>query len=447
MQFKADGESLVGFKGVSVSARRILWSRFLTHSGDQAWDFALPLALVGIVPGGIGTVALFYLIVRTGHLFLVSKVCGLLDRWNRLVAIRVGIGAQTLGVVAALIAINGLASNRTDAHLFDLSATSAFFILALMAGILSSLGATLMEVAVSQDWIPTVVPLNELAHVNSHLKQIDLFTELSAPIVAGLLLAVPSMGGQLFGVCAIAAWNLVSFFPEYRLLRSVHQSETRLDKGAVAQVKERSILARLAAGWREFSKQPAALSMAAYSLLWLTILSPHGVLLTAWLKSEWKLPEVAVGIFRGLGAVFGLLATVLFPLVLKRFSLVSASRIFILWQAACLIGVGIAFAEGREAVWIFVALILLSRIGLYGFSLGETEIRQISIADGSRGRINGFAQALTSLATIGVYAGGTYYADAGGFAVLVYLSIGFVVFAAILFTAWSLSPAAASARL
>ena len=229
----------MGFKGVSASARRILWSRFLTHSGDQAWDFALPLALVGIITGGIGSVALFYLIVRTGHLLLVSKVCGLLDRWNRLFAVRVGIGAQTLGVVAALIAINGLLANQTDTQLFGWGATSAFFVLALMAGI-----------------------------------------------------------------------------------------------------------------------------------------------------------------------------------------------------------VGITFAEGRDAVWIFIAFILLSRIGLYGFSLGETEIRQLSIADGSRGRINGFAQALTSLATIGVYAGGTYFADRGRFEVLIFLSIGFVVFAAALFTAWSISRAA-----
>jgi iron-regulated transporter 1 len=436
----------VGFKGVSASARRILWSRFLTHSGDQAWDFALPLALVGIVPGGIGTVALFYLIIRSVHLILVSKVCGLLDRWNRLITVRVGIGAQTFGVVAALVAMTGLRSNQGDAHLLDWSATSAFFTLALLAGIFSSLGATLMEVAVAQDWIPTVVPPNELAHVNSHLKQIDLMTELSAPIVAGLLLAIPTMGGQLLGVYAIAAWNLVSFLPEYRLLRSVHQNETKLDKIAGTPAEKRSIHASLVAGWREFSKQPAALSMAAYSLLWLTILSPHGVLLTAWLKSEWKLPEVAVGLFRGLGAIFGLLATILFPLVLKRFSLVSASRLFILWQAACLIGVGIAFAEGREAVWTFVALILLSRIGLYGFSLGETEIRQLSIEAGLRGRINGFAQALTSLATIGVYAGGTYFTNNDGFAVLVYLSIGFVVVAAALFSAWSISRAAVSIR-
>ena len=429
----------MSFTGISASARRILWSRFLTHGGDQAWDFALPLALVGIVPGGIGSVALFYLIVRIGHLFSVSKVCGLLDGWDRLVAVRVGIGAQTFGVIVALVAINGLASNQTSAQLSDWGAATAFFILAVLAGLISALGATLMEVAVSQDWIPTVVPSNELAHVNSHLKQIDLFTELSAPILAGLLLAVSFGGVQFWGIYAIAAWNLISFLPEYRLLQSVHQSEIKLSKVAVAKVKSRSILANLVTGWSDFSKQPAALSMLAYSLLWITILSPHGMLLTAWLKSEWDLSEVAVGVFRGLGAVFGLIATIMFPMVLKRFSLVSTSRIFIIWQAACLIAAGFAFFVGQSAVWIFVVFILLSRVGLYGFSLGETEIRQVSIADGSRGRINGFAQALTTLATIGVYAGGTYFVDNGGFQVLVYSSIGFVVLAAGVFTVWSVS--------
>lgn len=91
---------------------------------------------------------------------------------------------------------------------------------------------------------------------------------------------------------------------------------------------------------------------------------------------------------------------------------------------------------------LFAALILMSRIGLYGFSLGETEIRQILIPAESKGRVNGFAQSLTSLATIGVYAAGTGVVNGRGFNVLVFASIGFVVLGAALFFWWSITGSA-----
>jgi iron-regulated transporter 1 len=432
----------MGLRGVSSSAKRILWSRLLTHSGDQAWDFALPLAMVRIVPGGLGTVAFYFLVVRIAHVLLIARVCNLLDSWNRLNLVKAGIGAQTFGVALALVSI---AEVKLDSApiLGDLSTYSWWFLGLIVAGVISSLGANLMEVAVSQDWLPTVVPLHELAHVNSHLKQIDLFTELSAPIVAGMLLAIPMVEGHPVGLYAIAAWNLVSFCPEYGLLRRVYRNEPRLGAlKSVAPKNDDSFFGKLTGGWRDFASQSVAFSMIAYAVLWLSILSPHGVLLSGWLKTEWRMSEVVIGLFRGLGAVFGLLATVAFPFALRRLSLVSASRGFIIWQAICLIVGGIFFSQGRDFGIYFMAFILLSRVGLYGFSLGETEIRQISILEHIRGRVNGVGSALTSIATVAVYAAGTQSSSERVFDWLVYGSIGSVCFAAIIFTLWSISGSA-----
>ncbi|MBK8201297.1 MAG: hypothetical protein IPK68_02845 [Bdellovibrionales bacterium] len=81
-------------------------------------------------------------------------------------------------------------------------------------------------------------------------------------------------------------------------------------------------------GWTSFFREPVSQVVLAYALLWLSVLSPHGVLLTAYLKDGWKLPELTIGIFRGLGAVFGLLATVLFPILVKNMSVNRASFYF-----------------------------------------------------------------------------------------------------------------------
>ena len=431
----------------SASQNRILWSRFLTHGGDQSWSFALPLALVNTLPGGIGSVALFYLIVRVVHMLLVTRVCGLMDRWDRLVTARIGIGAQTFGVMVSIIVLHLFPKFHPGAFLWSDAPMQVIgpFVLITIGGIAAALGATLMEVTVSQDWIPMVVGKQGLGKVNSRLKQIDLFTELTAPVVAGLLLTTFRSTDALPGIYIIAAWNFFSFIPEYRLLKSVYDREERHGGDAFrppSPLPRHNFLDGIRKGWQEFLRQPAAGSMISYSLLWLTILSPHGVLLTGWLTANWNVSELAVGIFRGMGAIFGLLATVLFPVAIRYFSLVSATRLFILWEAFCLVGAGCAFALGQDAVMLFAALILLSRIGLYGFSLGETEIRQISIPAESKGRVNGFAQSLTSLATIGVYAAGTGVVNGRGFNVLVFASIGFVVLGAALFFWWSITGSA-----
>jgi iron-regulated transporter 1 len=177
--------------------------------------------------------------------------------------------------------------------------------------------------------------------------------------------------------------------------------------------------------------------MIAYALLWLSVLSPHGVLLTAFLKDGWRTPEWMIGIFRGLGAVFGLGATVLFPVLLKRVSVERTSFIFLAFQTvAILIGLGF-FLEGGDVGRIgFLIAILFSRIGLYGFSLGEMQIRQVEIAPPLRGQINGFASALTALATIGLYGAGAALPSTDDFRILVICSVTLVALALFVYWNW-----------
>ncbi len=432
---------------MSDPSRRILLSRLLTHSGDQAWDFALPLALIQVFPGAIGLVSLFYFVVRLLHTILVTPVCSLIDRVDRRTAVRLGVGAQTFGIVLAVACVLSLAYLRPGAAPWGSPTTSLLFIGAMAAGVIASLGGTMMDVAISQDWLPHVVPRERLAATNSRLKQIDLATEVSAPVVAGLLFALSLDSVPLFGFLLVAAWNVVSFLPELALLESVLGSNAALRKPAPAPQARQSVLDRLSAGWRDFVAQPAALSMIAYALLWLTVLSPHGVLLTAWLRSQGHLSEAGVGIFRGLGALFGLVATVVFPWLLARTSLVSASRALIVFEAACVLGAAAAYASGASFAVAFLGLVLLSRIGLYGFSLGETEIRQVTIDPAVRGRVNGFANALTSIATLGLYGAGAALEGPEQFGYLVYGSAACVTAGAVVFVAWSATVARKSPEL
>jgi iron-regulated transporter 1 len=316
---------------------------------------------------------------------------------------------------------------------------TSIFIFLVGSGVLGSLGSSLMDIAIANDLAPSVIMGQELSKFNSRFRQIDLFTEFGSPVVAGLLLAFHSSVIPLSGFLVVAVWNLLSFFPEYGILNSIFKERPDL-RTKVIEVSEnvrRPIWEKLVSGWQSFFREPVAPAMIAYALLWLSVLSPHGVLLTGFLKDGWRVPEWAIGLFRGAGAIFGLIATVLFPIVARRFSLKRTSHIFLAFQCVTLLFGYYAFEMGTQAGQItFLVAILFSRIGLYGFSLGEMQIRQEGISAAVRGQVNGFANALTGIATLALFAVGAALPSTSDFKYLVFLSTWSVLIAMAVFSIW-----------
>jgi iron-regulated transporter 1 len=430
---------------LSTSERKILVGRFLTRAGDQAWDFALPLTLASVFPERIELIALFYLLSKVGTVFLQPWILGIIDKWNRLRVARCGLMIQALSVILICLCLWFFQLGSADSLTPLLSSEGSklqFYLFGacmVLGSVASTLGSGLLEVAVGNDWLPVISARERLVYVNSRLKQIDLFTEVTAPIAAGVILASLSPSGALLGLGVIAAWNLVSFVPEFYLLRSVFLKTSALREQFVQQPSGSGggIIKALTSGWTEFVKHPAALSMTAFALLWLSVLSPHGVLLTSFLKSERGVSEAALGIWRGFGALFGVFATLLFPYFVKRIGLLPSARGFVIFQACAVIAATAYFLLGASFQWYFFGAVLLSRIGLYGFSIGESEIRQRSISEGQRGQINGVAQSLTTLATLALYGMGTALSGNQSFFWLVVISACSVTAAAAVFSIWS----------
>ena len=411
--------------------------RFLTRSGDQAWDFAVPLVLLKLLPGELRVAAIYYLLVRLAHVLVFPKLASVIDRVSRFRAAKLGITFQLIGVVIGAAVIEAFGSLGARAE----NPYSVILLMALvLGGVLSGLGSSFMDVSIANDLVPSGLAKEELADFNGRLRQIDLFTEVASPIAAGLLLLIETPAAPLLGFHLVALWNVLSFFPEYALLRSIFRSRPDLEakKLDVPRASKASLFVKLTGGWRAFFREPVAPAAFAYALLWLSVLSPHGVLLTAFLKDGWKLPEWAIGLFRGAGAVFGLMATALYPWVTRRLGLIAGARAFIVYQACMVVVALVCFAAGGLTGQIgFLCCILASRIGLYGFSLGEMQIRQEVIRPEVRGEVNGFASALTGVATLGLYAAGALLPATGDFVWLVGGSVTFVALGAVLFTFWS----------
>ena len=413
--------------------------RLLTRSGDQAWDFAVPLVLLALMPGELRIAAIYYLLVRLAHVLVFPKLAAVIDRVSRFRAAKLGITLQLVGVVigaAVIAAFSSLGARMEEPSSIGLLAALVF------GGVLSGLGSSFMDISIANDLVPSSLAEEELAIFNGRLRQIDLFTEVAAPIAAGLSLLVATPSVPLMGFYLVALWNVISFFPEYALLRSIFRARPDLETKTVEvpRATKASLFAKLTGGWHAFFREPVAPAAIAYALLWLSVLSPHGVLLTAFLKDGWRLPEWSIGLFRGAGAFFGLMATAIFPRVSQKLGVVKGARAFIVFQAVMVVLALACFLSGGWTGQVgFLCFILASRIGLYGFSLGEMQIRQVGIRPEVRGEVNGFASALTGVATLGLYGAGALLPATGDFVWLVGGSVACVVLGALVFAAWSRS--------
>lgn len=417
---------------------RLLLGRFLTRSGDQAWDFAVPIILLKLFPDQIRVAALYFLFAKLLNVIVLPKLASLIDRLDRLTAARVGIFLQFIGVLVGALAVYALSKLiGNDFSWSNLNSQITFAVL-VAGGLISSLGSSFMDIAIANDLVPSSLTSEELPHFNSRLRQLDLFTEVTSPVAAGLLLLLNQP--PLLGFFLVALWNLISFFPELLLIQSVLRDRPALleKRMNLPPQIESSLVQKIALGWRTFFKEPIALAALAYAFLWLSVLSPHGVLLTGFLKDGWHLPEWAIGIFRGAGAVFGLIATVLYPWGVRRWGLVRASRNFLVFQTITLFFSLALMLTGTFVGQVgFLACVLLSRIGLYGFSLGEMQIRQIGIRQNVRGEVNGFATALTGGATLLLYTGGALLSSTEDFKYLIMSSVLFVAIGCATFLAWT----------
>lgn len=416
------------------TGRRILLSRFLTRSGDQAWDFAIPLLLMELFPAHMRMAFLYFFTVKIGSVLLMPYMGRLIDRRSRIESIRLGIGIQAGSVTGTLIIMYFLA-RIFDPSVFTISGTTLYCSL-LILGLLSNLGTNIMDISVANDLVPATLHSSKLPAFNSRLRQLDLLTEVLSTVVAGLLLLISPNEFQLLGFFIIGGWNLISFYPEFFLLRKILDSHPNLNvKQFVPSGLKATLVQKLRAGWGEFTKLPVSGAMLAYAILWLSVLSPHGVLLTAFLKGGWKLSEPAIGTFRSLGAVFGLGATVIYPILRNKLTVPTAARHFLVFQALMLLLSLFSFYEdSQSSQYIFLIAILFSRIGLYGFGLAEMELRQTLIPEALRGEINGVGSALNSFATLVIFSLGLIFSSPENFKYLVLVSTLAVIMSAIYFS-------------
>ena len=416
---------------------KILLSRFLTRFGDQSWDFAVPLVLIQIFPGKIQVIALVYLVSKLAQILIGPSIASKVDNEKRISIYKLGIGSQTVAMIAMWFLIVLLFLGQTEQSPFSIiQYVGILFFLAAFNAV-SNLGSSLMDISVGFDLAIDVLPEEQLTEFNSRLKRLDLFTEVTAPIFTGLLFSIFSNKSEFWGFSIVAILNLLTFIPEFYLLKNTQNAASYKEKITVPK-NSANFISVFTKSLKQLKNKPYALVIISYAFLWLSVLSPHGVLLTSFLKDGAKASELTIGIFRGLGAFFGLIPTFLFLRIKNKAGLVQTSKYFVIFQFVTVLLSTICFFFINN-IYPFLILILFSRIGLYGFSIGETELRQSLIPKEKRGEVNGIANSITSMATLALFIAASLIGDTSNFGYMVIFSAVSVLISLILFIRFSKS--------
>ena len=224
----------------------------------------------------------------------------------------------------------------------------------------------------------------DLQAMNSQMRRIDLFCKLVSPLVTALLDGFSSK----IAIAATLGVNAASVVLEYGLIAGTYRACPALgdakERGQIS--RERNVgsseLSKLATfmcfprcqDWLRslavYCYHPAFLPSLALSLLYLTVLSFSGQMVTYLLSVG--LTSTMVGLIRTVSVAVELSATWIGPRVMAKLGPTRAGMWFLSWQAICLCsGVAFFWLQWSEvlAASILVASVILSRAGLWGYDL------------------------------------------------------------------------------
>ncbi len=254
------------------------------------------------------------------------------------------------------------------------------------------------------------------------------------------------------GLVILAVWNLISLIPEYICVGITYKLTPQLSLREEAPVIiQKNAILILANGWKTYVQQPILLPSIGFVFLFFTILQ-DGPMMLSFLKSggndtlepnSFVIPDTALAGLKACGAICGVLATISSPLMIKKLGTVKGGLVGIWFQFTTLaIGTALLILYminhvNVGCVYVFMASIVLSRFGLYGFDLAEIQIMQDMVPERERGVVNSTEKSLTKVAEVLSSVVGIFLSRPSKFFYFIMLSLGAVFLAAMLYSIWA----------
>lgn len=428
------------------------------------WQFAVPVLFMEIFVDTLLPSAFFTLAMYAACILVIPSAGRLLDHTNRWKAMQFAIVAENLMIVVSstLLGLILLVTNADGVHKPEWTPRLLFlFGGTLVCGGVGQVLNDAQSLAIERDWVVVISGSDstELAQLNTTMRRIDLLCKILGPMAFGVIMDFAGHDPTtraMIGAATVAMWNVLSTPLEYFMTRDIYRLVPELavkQQSTEEQEHERQeatdgrrrlrrsfCCSRYAKLWLDYAKHPVFLVSFSYCSLYMTVLDGDA-LNTAYLK--WRgVPDSVLGSSRGAGALFGLVGTLVFPLLrqwMGRVERVAVLSIWLFWL--CLAPILAAFVvagESQISDYVMLGCMVVSRVWLWSADLAETQIMQEWIEPHRRGAVNAMQTATYQFFYMLIQVMGMLFHDPREFEVLVVFSLATVLLAAVGFSTWDL---------
>jgi iron-regulated transporter 1 len=389
------------------AARRLLVAMTgLRSVGDRSWGFILPMFLATVEPGSLAPTAVLSAVQTVFAVAFAPMVASWFDTGNRETVFLSLMLVENVAVVigGALLLFAGMAAieNSVGGLIND-----PMFWLGLVFMGIDSVCSSVLEVIISKDWVTALCHVETgkknsdqveealLRTTNGSITRTDLGTSILSYMVLGHLIE-PGTDGVMTMVILLCAWHVMVAAMMGAIVRQLcslapvlRQNPGGSSSTNVSNKKDNGN--SFLRGWSAFLKLGylPRMMMTGYILVWLTVLSPSGVL-TAWLTSTGVKPATLAN-FRAASQASGALGTIVAPHAIRKLGVMRAGFYSLSLQLICVLTAVLSVSTsttetdnaeidatavtGTGASAMMLAVIA-SRVGLWGFDLAERQVVQ-----------------------------------------------------------------------
>ncbi|KAL8684948.1 MAG: hypothetical protein Q9224_006049 [Gallowayella concinna] len=247
----------------------------------------------------------------------------------------------------------------------------------LLFACLEKVAATANTVAVERDWL--VAPLF-ISLVHAASGDVALWAVLGSSL-ASVMIEYFAIAQVYHAVPELARPSEAegSTGPS---LESIEMQETPCPQPKSVSAYILASLQRNVSSWYNYFQSPVLLASLSLCILYLTVLSFNGQMVTYLLASDFT--AIWVAVFRLMSVVTELGATWAAPILMSRIGPIRSGLWFITWQCGCAtLGVVLfytAVLHLRAGALALVIGVIMSRIGLWGFDLSvQFLVQEVSL--------------------------------------------------------------------
>ncbi|MFH4974029.1 hypothetical protein AB6A40_000738 [Gnathostoma spinigerum] len=343
------------------SAFNVLYCAYvISATGDRLWMFSIAIFLQEL--GGMRLVAINQLANSIVQVALSSYVGSWLDSHNRKKGVLTMLFFNNIFIAISAVLLGiCLSSDMTN------SIYAVCLFLSIITNTIAQVASDGEKIAFTKDWVVVVDKASKetaLARRNATMKTIDQLASVIAPLVSGIIIEKNSARTACY---LFVVWNLSSWIIERILLVYVYNrvpqlAVRKLPKDLKDEWSSHELL-ETRSGMQEsestqmnddrtttltmeprpsditvarsnrikiYWKQPAFMAGLGLAFLYMTILGNDGICV-GFGKSQ-GLSEVWLGGFRSLGALFGIIGAIVFPLMTNRIGLRKSGFVGLTWQ-------------------------------------------------------------------------------------------------------------------